>query len=107
MHRAYHPAGQPESDLSKSIMVGVNLGLTYDWFSVDAGYITYGKKGKVGAVTLESNAKYISSGEYVLNYTDFTGKHDVWFAKVAFNYDAYSLGSEKMPILKREPVKAC
>lgn len=81
-----------ESPLANTYMLGVNLGLTYEWFSADAGFITYGKKGKIGALSLESNAKYISSGEYVLDYTHFTGKHTAWFGKIGVKYDAYSLG---------------
>lgn len=41
---------------------------------------------------LQNQGGLITAGEELLDYTNFEGKHKVWFAKAKYTYDAFSLG---------------
>nr|WP_321321809.1 major outer membrane protein [uncultured Campylobacter sp.] len=78
--------------VANSNFFGFDLGASFYGFDLDAGYLTYGKKDKISVHTLEDAGSLIKPGEELINYTNFTGKHHVWFAKAKYTYDAYSIG---------------
>ena len=73
-------------------MVNTKIGLTAYGFSADAGYLNYGKKDRVTVHTLEDAGSLIKAGEELINYTAIHGKHNTWFAKLGYTFDAYSIG---------------
>lgn len=81
-----------DGDVANSNFIGFDLGASFYGFDLDAGYLTYGKKDKISVHTLEDAGSLIKPGEELINYTNFTGKHHVWFAKAKYTYDAYSIG---------------
>lgn len=78
--------------VANSNFIGFDLGASFYGFDLDAGYLTYGKKDKVSVHTLEDAGSLIKPGEELIDYTNFIGKHHVWFAKAKYTYDAYSIG---------------
>lgn len=81
-----------ETLVGNSTFLGVDLGVSAAGFDFDVGYLTYGKKNKISVHTLEDAGSLIKPGEELVNYTNFHGKHHVWFAKAKYTYDAYSIG---------------
>lgn len=81
-----------ESNVANSNFFGIDVGASFYNFHIDAGYLTFGKKDKIGVHTLEDNGSLIKPGELIINYTKFQGKHEVWFAKAIYVYDVYYLG---------------
>nr|WP_321428063.1 major outer membrane protein [uncultured Campylobacter sp.] len=81
-----------DGDVANSNFIGFDLGASFYGFDLDAGYLTYGKKDKISVHTLEDAGSLIKPGEELINYTNFTGKHHVWFGKAKYTYDAYSIG---------------
>ena len=78
--------------VANSNFFGFDLGASFYGFDLDAGYLTYGKKDQISVHTLEDAGSLIKPGEELINYTDFAGKHKVWFGKAKYTYDAYSIG---------------
>lgn len=78
--------------VANSNFIGFDLGASFYGFDLDAGYLTFGKKDKVSVHTLEDAGSLIKPGEELIDYTNFIGKHHVWFAKAKYTYDAYSIG---------------
>ena len=78
--------------VANSNFIAAKLGLTAYGFSADAGYLNYGKKDRVTVHTLEDAGSLIKAGEELINYTAIHGKHNTWFAKLGYTFDAYSIG---------------
>ena len=78
--------------VANSDFIAAKLGLTAYGFSADAGYLNYGKKDRVTVHTLEDAGSLIKAGEELINYTAIHGKHNTWFAKLGYTFDAYSIG---------------
>lgn len=81
-----------DGSVVNSNFFGFGLGASFYGFDLDAGYLTYGKKDKTSVHTLEDAGSLIKPGEELINYTEFSGKHKVWFGTAAYTYDAYSIG---------------
>ena len=78
--------------VANSNFIAAKIGLTAYGFSADAGYLNYGKKDRVTVHTLEDAGSLIKAGEELINYTAIHGKHNTWFAKLGYTFDAYSIG---------------
>lgn len=88
-----------------SMFYAINLGGTFSYFDIDAGFISFGKKNHRSAHALEHHAKYIFAGEELLHYEAFSGKNTAWFVKAGVNYEGYSVGVDYVhDKIKADPV---